>query len=976
MTNTLESLQPKIVQLSDREHILLRSGMYFSGKKEMHGNHWFLNEDKFEYNSTPYIPGLIKIIYEVIDNAVDVAVKSNFKFGNKIDIDITETEVTVKDNGYGIRQDIDPNTKESTVVLAVGNARAGSNFDDSIDRLSLGTNGIGVYITNVYSKRFKCYTCDGNTKFEVEFINNAESYTTKSSKCRNSAGITGTIINFEPDLDKFEITSIDAVHMNIIKQRLIILAMTYPEIEFKFNGVKIKFKNYKQFVAMFGDNFEFIEFDNGFIAFFPTITDEFNHFTILNGQVLKNGGNHIEFINNKVINFLRDKFSKKYKDIKPSDIKNKLMLVALFRNFPNPEYTSQTKEELANANSHIAKYLQNVDFDIISAKIYKNTIISELITEMYRIKEEFRKQKDLQKIGKTNVRIKSDKYWAPIGNKELLFICEGDSARSGLMNELGRSGKGYFAIRGKMLNVLEAKTAKISNNEEIDNIIKILNTKILHKTLPTTGKFFKITDKKTEKVFTMHNEDSLKIGEKWIPFNNLTSYPSYIINEEISKDSINIDEYYGQSKVNQNIDISYDYIVAATDQDLDGCFTGDTSIKSIHGNSYTFKELVDKKIQNLWVYSKNSAGKMVPALATNPRITKYVNKIVELRFNEGTIRCTEDHLILLIDNTYKAAIDITPYDIISSIYFKKQENVEYFKTNRQYWKNTNEHILDFLQSIVRSKTANKYSNFYRNCQSLYLSSMLPNKFSNNGHKTKSVKDISILKHKIQFLNILYAMDMNNIEINAKNYAKYKNKENKLNWHTALNYFDSHEEALEDAKRYGYKIIDKKVIEYGTPIPVYDLTVEKYNNFLVNIGIRDNSGIIVHNSHIRALILTMFDTFLLPLLKAGKIKYLQTPLIALKQNNKIIKYFFNFKDYQDYITDNPKIKGEWKYYKGLGSWANGELKSIISKDGIDKFLKSYEYEENTSGTIFNWMSKTTADFRKEKILEDSISIDTV
>ena len=82
------------------------------------------------------------------------------------------------------------------------------------------------------------------------------------------------------------------------------------------------------------------------------------------------------------------------------------------------------------------------------------------------------------------ISLKSDKYWAPIGNKELLFICEGDSARSGLMNELGRSGKGYFAIRGKMLNVLEAKTAKISNNEEIDNIIKILNTKIYDSVVP------------------------------------------------------------------------------------------------------------------------------------------------------------------------------------------------------------------------------------------------------------------------------------------------------------------------------------------------------------------------------------------------------------------------------------------------------------------------------------------------------------
>ena len=53
-------------------------------------------------NNNPTISVNGKIINEIIDNSIDVAIKSNFKFANEISIELIDTKVTIKDNGYGI----------------------------------------------------------------------------------------------------------------------------------------------------------------------------------------------------------------------------------------------------------------------------------------------------------------------------------------------------------------------------------------------------------------------------------------------------------------------------------------------------------------------------------------------------------------------------------------------------------------------------------------------------------------------------------------------------------------------------------------------------------------------------------------------------------------------------------------------------------------------------------------------------------
>ena len=60
------------------------------------------------------------------------------------------------------------------VVIALGNARAGSNFNDEDNLGQMGTNGVGAFATNCFSKRFVCVTkTQDTTTTKVEWRDNA-----------------------------------------------------------------------------------------------------------------------------------------------------------------------------------------------------------------------------------------------------------------------------------------------------------------------------------------------------------------------------------------------------------------------------------------------------------------------------------------------------------------------------------------------------------------------------------------------------------------------------------------------------------------------------------------------------------------------------------------------------------------------------------------------------------------------------------
>ena len=464
----------KMKTLTSVEHILVRPNLWIGSVAPSEKETWVLNEDDtISFKKISYTEGLLKICNEAIDNSVDVGIKTNWEKSTKIDITITKDTFTCEDNGTGIP--VEKNESGEWIpVIATCVPMSGTNFEE--DRNSIGVNGVGIKATNIFSKKFECITCDGKGKLKIVCTDNLS--TKKVSELKPTAK-TGTIVSFSPDFDRFGVKEFRAELMTMIKTRLKFLSWFYPKCQFTFNGQKIGIKA-KDIASMFPQPAVVLNEPNVYICIYPS--EEPYNLTYVNGLYMRRGGTQIDYILNKVITDIREKVSKKYKAIKPADIKNRLGIVCFFKGFPNCEFDSQTKETLTNSVGDITSYFQReqIDLDKFTDKILKQKEIINNITEMFRLKEELAEKKELAKLSKVKKQVDSEKYYPPIGKtaKKYLMITEGFSAFSGMSPILGRKEIGYYMLKGKILNVLDEKPATFMANQEINELVNILGIDI------------------------------------------------------------------------------------------------------------------------------------------------------------------------------------------------------------------------------------------------------------------------------------------------------------------------------------------------------------------------------------------------------------------------------------------------------------------------------------------------------------------
>jgi len=198
----------------------------------------------------------------------------------------------------------------------------------------------------------------------------------------------------------------------------------------------------------------------------PNYNNDFEHLTLINGLYVKDGGTPVDYVLNKIIYGIRDKLIKKYKTIKPGDIKSKLKLYINMRFVKNLKFNSQTKEKVTNNIKDFDEYFKHFDWNKIQRQILKDKDIIENITSYFEIKEKANELRELKKQKRNKKRLVSDKYTPSIGDKEILFLCEGDSAASSLMKILGRKGKGYISMMGIPMNAWEENPVKISKSKK------------------------------------------------------------------------------------------------------------------------------------------------------------------------------------------------------------------------------------------------------------------------------------------------------------------------------------------------------------------------------------------------------------------------------------------------------------------------------------------------------------------------------
>ena len=131
-----------IQHLEGLEHIRLRPGMYIGS----------LGDGSNEND------GIYILLKEGIDNSVD---EFSQGFGNRIDIEIKDGHVKIRDYGRGI-----PLGK---LEDCVSNVNTGAKYNNSVFKQAIGMNGVGIKATNALSSYFRAASIRDGKMAIVEF---------------------------------------------------------------------------------------------------------------------------------------------------------------------------------------------------------------------------------------------------------------------------------------------------------------------------------------------------------------------------------------------------------------------------------------------------------------------------------------------------------------------------------------------------------------------------------------------------------------------------------------------------------------------------------------------------------------------------------------------------------------------------------------------------------------------------------------
>lgn len=462
--------------LTARQHVRERIGMYMgSSAREMIERFMMGN-----WQTVEYVPALSKMVDEILDNSIDEAIRTHFKYANKINVSVDGNKITITDNGRGIPQELvydeTTGTKIARATAAWTRVNAGTSFDD--DRVTIGTNGVGSAATNFLSSKFIGKTWSNGKMLTVSCKNGAEEinekYTDKSGN--------GTEVSFVPDFDLFECDSLDDYStIALIEDRLISLQMAFPEIAFSFNKRRIKVNNLKKYSELFGEE-AIIEKTDDLSFFITTSEDGFRTNSFVNGVNTRQGGSYVDFIVNGIVDELVTMIKRKHKiEVVKSTIKNGLTFVMFAKNFTNPKFDSQTKEKLTNPMGNVKEHaiasgIREADF--FARKILNTPAIIDPIIEAQLAKKIAADKRAATLAQKKLRKVKVAKHIAANTDDATLKIVEGDSAMGFLLKVRDPNKVGAYPLRGVIMNTWDMKPADVLKNKELSELISVLGLDI------------------------------------------------------------------------------------------------------------------------------------------------------------------------------------------------------------------------------------------------------------------------------------------------------------------------------------------------------------------------------------------------------------------------------------------------------------------------------------------------------------------
>jgi len=477
------SIKDTYIKLSPIEHILKKPSMYI-GDVDLRYEKQLIYSNTIIEEYINWSPGLYKIIDELIVNVYDQTLRDTTL--KNISTEIYSSHFIILNDGIGIDIVIHPTYNIYIPELIFANLLTSTNYNDDQERITGGTHGLGAKLSVIFSTKFILEVWDKKRKlyYQQIFENNLSTiHKPIIKKTFNNEG--GVKITIYPDFSKFKVNEFDDNMIKLIKRRIIDLtALCRNDIIINLNNKKLN-SGFEEYLKLYESEYKWIigkclknKHWKLAIRYNDNLLD--THISFVNGIFTNKGGKHIDYI----LDLLLNKFQKIINPDITKKIINENITICLISSIINPTFNSQTKEEL---NTPINKFgfeckIDNIFWDtIINSSIYN--LLNEIVSLQHKkilSKLDGTKKQKIKYISKLE-----DANYA--GTKKsintTLILTEGDSAKATAISGIsvipnGRNYFGVYPLRGKLLNVRDASTQQINNNQEINDIKKILGLKI------------------------------------------------------------------------------------------------------------------------------------------------------------------------------------------------------------------------------------------------------------------------------------------------------------------------------------------------------------------------------------------------------------------------------------------------------------------------------------------------------------------
>ena len=447
------------------------------------------------YIGSTSITGLHHCIWEVVDNSIDEAMA-----GYCTDIYLTINEdnsISVEDNGRGIPVEKHEKTGKSGLETVLTVLHAGGKFggEDSGYKVSGGLHGVGVSVVNALSECLKAEVYrDGEINEQTYERGKAQS----EVKITGKTDKTGTKITFYPDKEIFDIVEFDySVIKTRVRQQAYLTKGVTIFLEDKRKGqekrVSFHFEGgIKSYVRHLNDGKEVLggviycekDAQEGSveIALQYNIAYQENIYTFANNIHTPEGGMHLTGFRSALTRTLNNYARKNnlLKEKEPNftsdDVREGLVAIVSVK-LADPQFEGQTKAKLGNAEMRTA--VESVFNDSLNEFLEEHPTDAKMIiskcalTSRARLAAKAARDSVVRKGALEGMTLPGK--LADCSSKKPedseIFVVEGDSAGGSAKQGRDREHQAILPLRGKILNVEQARLDRILGNNEVKALI-------------------------------------------------------------------------------------------------------------------------------------------------------------------------------------------------------------------------------------------------------------------------------------------------------------------------------------------------------------------------------------------------------------------------------------------------------------------------------------------------------------------------